>query len=185
MWYKCFKTPLSPSYFILKTLYGIWKISVCCHSRGGFSSVTCFAIICELKPCKFHSLLKKIYEMSKKTCLRWSWNVGDVLGKTQKTLWSFIALPVDFHRCGLCSCTDPAAGWSPGAEQNLTAALWNWEWLCQAIRSSCTLLFSEEERIFPDFCKVTFASSTQYGFNCYPQNQSDKIRKPEREMWGG
>lgn len=96
--------------------------------------------------------------------------------------------PVDFHRCGLCSCTDPSAGWTPGAAQNITTALWTLEWLCQAMTSSFTLLFSEEGRSlsFPDFYKIDFLLlQTQRVFNCYPQNQSDKIRKPwERNMRG-
>lgn len=149
VWYKCFKSPLSPSYLILKTLCRIWKISVYCHSRGGLRSVICFAIICELKPCKFYSLLKKMYEMSKMTCLKWSWNAGGVLGKAQKTLWGFIALPVDFQRCGLCSCTEPAAGWAPGTAQNLTTALWTLEWLCQAVRSSYSFCFLKRKESLP------------------------------------
>lgn len=73
------------------------------HYRGGLGLgiiglglVTYFAFICELKPCKFYSLLKWIYWVSKKTYdeilrLESSWNVGDVLVRN-KRLWSSIAL---------------------------------------------------------------------------------------------
>lgn len=86
---------------------------------------------------------------------------------------------MDFHRCVLCTCTDPAAGLSPEIEQNLTGVLGT---LPSKKKTLYSLVFQRGKKAGGGIFQ-TFTKSASVTIVCgYPQNQRDVVmRKREQK----
>lgn len=119
--------------------------------------------------------------MSKKTCLKWSWNAGDVLGKKPEDAVGFRCSASGFSQMWVVFLHRPSCRLNPRGSTEFNNSFVNFGVTLPSHKKLLhSFVFWRGKNPFPFqiFTKWLLLLQTQRVFNCYPQNQIDKIRKP-------